>query len=128
MNEQPLQDQLDPTSKETSPPGTRIPGLSAVALSIFPMIAEAGHQFVHIDVGIEARVDGTQEEGGLDLENPAHRAMDRIIRALPYIMDDRWEKLVLPLLALAGPGTQIMAAQSPQEQQQEQQEQQKGDL
>ena len=84
--------------------GNRIPDQSAVALTIYPMVRAEGDTittFIHVDVTVETG-------GEFDPENnAAHKAMDRIIRALPYIMDNRWEKLVMPLLALAGNDTQV---------------------
>jgi hypothetical protein len=86
--------------------GNRIPDQSAVALTIYPMVRAEGDTittFIHIDVAVEKGADDK-----LDLENnAAHKAMDRIIHALPYIMDNRWETLVMPLLSLAGNDTQV---------------------
>jgi hypothetical protein len=85
--------------------GNRIPDQTAVAMTIYPMVRAEGDTittFIHIDV----RVEGDNPD--LDLENnAAHKAMDRVIRALPYIMDNRWETMVMPLLALAGNDTQF---------------------
>lgn len=38
---------------------------------------------------IDAKVEGEK-----DLTNPAHAALDRIVRALPFVMDPRFEKVI----------------------------------
>lgn len=89
--------------------GERDLSFPAIALTIYSMTTkeEPPKKFIHINVEIEQDPQTGEEAEHDPANNPAHRAMERIIGALPYLMDGRWETLVMPLLSVAGGDTQV---------------------